>query len=93
MRCYAGTRLKLDDEASEGRFREVLFVLSSVSAKDSFLLHYQEYLSRRLLDTLNEPRTDMEGLALRLLGEQVGTLTINQHLTMVRDIDRSLQSS
>jgi len=38
---YLGVRLKLDDEGCENKFREILFLLMSVSAKDSFLLHYQ----------------------------------------------------
>jgi len=65
----------------------------SVSAKDSFLLHYQEYLAKRLLETLNEPRTDLENLMLKLLGEQLGNVTISHHLAMVKDIEKSVEAS
>ena len=58
----------------------------SVSAKDSFLLHYQEYLAKRLIDSLNEPRTDIEAIMIKLLGEQLGNLTISHHLGMIKDI-------
>lgn len=85
--------MKLDDESCMVRFKDVLFLLASLSAKDSFLLHYQEHLSRRLLDSLNEPRVDIETIVLKQLGEQLGNITIAHHLTMLRDIENSIVNS
>ena len=56
-------------------------------------MHYQELLSRRLIENLNEPRVDIENQALRMIGEQLGTITIAHHLGMVKDIEKSMVSS
>ena len=56
-------------------------------------MHYQEHLSKRLLDSLHEPRTDVESLVLEMVGEQLGNITISQHLSMVKDIERSIETS
>ena len=76
----------MDDDNCRNKFRDILFLLSSLSAKDSFLMHYQEHLSRRLLDSLHEPRTDVETIALQMIGEQLGNIIIAQHIAMVKDI-------
>jgi hypothetical protein len=65
---YIGVRLKLDDNDCRIKFKDVLLLLASLAAKDSFLLHYQEHLSRRLIDSLAEPRTDIENLCLQYIG-------------------------
>lgn len=90
---YKGIRLKLDDNDCRTKFKDVLFMLASLAAKDSFLLHYQEHLSRRLLDSISEPRTDIENLTLQYIGEQLGNITIAHHVAMVKDIDRSIGNS
>ena len=48
-----GVRLKLDDNECRIKFKDVLFMLASLAAKDSFLFYYQEHLARRLLDSLS----------------------------------------
>ncbi len=85
-----GSRLKLDDDTCNHRFRDILFLFNSVSAKDSFLYHHQELLSKRLLESLHEPRTDLEEMLLKMLGEEVGNIMVSHHSAMLKDIYSSL---
>lgn len=48
-----GLKLKLDDESGDDRFKDIFLLLNSLSAMDSFLIHHQELMAKRLLESLN----------------------------------------
>ncbi len=90
---HAGSRLKLEDEASENRFKDILLLLNSLSAKDSYLIHHQELLAKRLVDPLTEPKVEVEQLFLRLLAENLGHIMVAAHSNMIKDIELSNEFS
>jgi hypothetical protein len=55
---YTGIRLKLDESSCEEKLKEVMFMLTSVSAKDLFLAYHQDAMAKRMLDCLNEPKLE-----------------------------------
>jgi hypothetical protein len=65
-------------------------MLTSVSAKDLFLAYHQDYMSKRLIESLNEPKFEPEVLLLRLLADNLGNIMMSQHFGMIKDIQNSI---
>lgn len=71
----------------------MLFLLGSVSAKDLFLAYHQDLMSKRLLDGINEPKTEIEMILLQMLADDLGTIMLTPHFSMIKDIQNSLQTT
>lgn len=68
----------------------MFLILSNLSARDSFLVYHQEFMAKRLLDCLNDPKVEIEVSLLRKIAEQYGSVSVANPLGMLRDITLSL---
>lgn len=50
-------------------------------------------MSKRLLDGINEPKTEIEMILLQMLADDLGTIMLTPHFSMIKDIQNSLQTT
>ncbi len=86
-------KYKHDEDKCLETFKDLLLLLGQLTAKDSFLLYHQEFLSKRTLESLNEPKTEVEHIFLRRIDEQLGSMSVEDHTRMLKDMEHSCQLS
>ena len=86
---HSGIRLKLDEECSLDKFADVFLLFNSLTSTDSFLLHHQELMGKRIVDSLNEPKLEYELLMLKKLSERMGVMSVASHMSMIKDMEQS----
>lgn len=48
-----GIKMKLNEDDTYEKIKDVFLVLENLAATDSFLIYHQELLGKRLIDSLN----------------------------------------